>query len=509
MASHAVGDNAISAAPLAATVDAKNRASITSSPAAASLKNDAIATVARNRRWFSWHEPGTSPEEKKLIFKLDWFMLSFACLMFFIKQLDQNNISNAYVSGMADELGFGPGNELSWMNTYFSIGTILGGLVSNLIITVLRPRIWLSSCLITWSVFVLALFKCNHAYQFYVLRFFIGVFESAAWPGVMYCLGSWYRKSELARRSGLFVMSGVIGQMFSGYLQAALFTGMHGKGGMSAWRWLFIFDFILAIPVAAYGFITFPDTPHTTRAFYFNEWERERSRQRIEEEGRKPVGKMDWSVIRRIFGSWQVYAFTAAYSFWTLTCGSYVMQYFGIYLKKTGWYTVPEINNIPTCIGAVNFVVMVSTGYIADKLGGRALVCGVVGCWMILNYSILTAWDVPHKLRMAAFIMHGCYGCFTPLIAGWANEACGGDQQKRAFVLSFMVSVGSAVVIPFQQIQMASGEAPEFAKTHGWGSALAWVVALTLWTGVGLPLVQRWRQKEVVVSNREDEVTEV
>lgn len=157
---------------------------------------------------------------------------------------------------MADELGFGPGNELSWMNTYFSVGTILGGLVSNLIITVLRPRIWLSSCLITWSVFVLALFKCNHAYQFYILRFFISVFESAAWPGVMYCLGSWYRKSELARRSGLFVMSGVIGQMFSGYLQAALFTGMHGKGGMSAWRWLFVFDFILAIPVAAYGFVS-------------------------------------------------------------------------------------------------------------------------------------------------------------------------------------------------------------------------------------------------------------
>ena len=72
----------------------------------------------------------------------------------------------------------------------------------------------------------------------------------------MWCLGSWYRKSELSSRSGLFVMSGVIGQMFSGYLQAALFTGMHGKGGMSAWRWLFIFDFILAIPVAIYGFVS-------------------------------------------------------------------------------------------------------------------------------------------------------------------------------------------------------------------------------------------------------------
>jgi len=35
-------------------------------------------------------------------------------------------------------------------------------------------------------------------------------------------IGSWYRKSELGRRSALFVISGVLGQMFSGYLQSAL-----------------------------------------------------------------------------------------------------------------------------------------------------------------------------------------------------------------------------------------------------------------------------------------------
>lgn len=157
---------------------------------------------------------------------------------------------------MQEELGFGPGNELSWMNTYFSIGTILGGTVSNMIITVVRPRYWLPGCLMAWSLLVLGLFKCHYAYQYYVLRFFIGLLESAAWPGVMYCIGCWYRKSELARRSGLFVVSGVLGQMFSGYLQAALFTGMGGKGGLSAWRWLFIFDFIIALPVVAYGFVS-------------------------------------------------------------------------------------------------------------------------------------------------------------------------------------------------------------------------------------------------------------
>ncbi|PSN70254.1 MFS general substrate transporter [Corynespora cassiicola Philippines] len=483
-------------------------ANSTSTIAGADPKNEVNVPAQFEHAWWHWHEPGTSKEEKKLIFKLDWFLLSFSCLLFFIKQLDQNNVSNAYVSGMADELGFGPGNELSWMNTYFNIGTIIGGTVANMIITILRPRYWLPGCLLVWSVFVLALYKCNHAYQFYVLRFFIGVFESAAWPGVMYCIGSWYRKSELARRSGLFVMSGVLGQMFSGYLQAALFTGMHGKGEMSAWRWLFIFDFILAIPIVVYGLICFPDTPHQTQAFYLTEWEKERARQRIEEEGRKPTGKMDMTVFKRIFASWQVYAFTAAYSFWTLTCGSYVMQYFQLYLRSTGQYSIPQINNIPTAIGAVNFVFMVSTGFIADKIGSRGPVCAVVGSLMIFNYSVLTAWDVPHKLRMACFILHGCYGCFTPLIAGWTNEACGGDQQKRAFILGFMVSVGQAVVIPFQQLQLPSGKAPEFEETHGWASALAFVVALTVFTGAVLPILQRWREGKAKHVNSDDEAIE-
>lgn len=33
------------------------------------------------RRWYHWHEPGTSKEEKWLLFKLDFFVLSYTCLV--------------------------------------------------------------------------------------------------------------------------------------------------------------------------------------------------------------------------------------------------------------------------------------------------------------------------------------------------------------------------------------------------------------------------------------------
>ncbi|KAL4863584.1 hypothetical protein BDV12DRAFT_206385 [Aspergillus spectabilis] len=358
----------------------------------------------------------------------------------------------------------------------------------NLVLTVVRPRFWLTLCL--WSFFVLFLYKCNNAEEFYALRFCIGLFESAAWPGVQYVLGCWYTKNEISRRSGLFVMSGVLGQMFSGYLQSALYRGMDGKGGMAAWRWLFIFDFILAVPVAIYGLIFYPDTPETTTAFYLNEWERNRALERMEQDERaaNPSLKFDWGFVRRVLSSWQLYTFSIAYSLWNLTCGSYVMQYFTLWLKSTGAYSIPEVNNIPTCIGAVNFCFMLGTGYVVDLVGakGRGAVCAAVGSLWIFCFAVLTAWDVPEKLKMAVFIICGCYGCFTPLLAGWVNSVCGGDQQLRAFVLGFMVSLGQAVVIPFQQLQFPSGQAPEFKETHGWPSGLAFVIALTLFTGVGI-----------------------
>lgn len=54
------------------------------------------------RKWQSyiWDSLDKSPEERRFLFKLDWAVLTFACLGYFIKALDQSNINNAFVSGM-------------------------------------------------------------------------------------------------------------------------------------------------------------------------------------------------------------------------------------------------------------------------------------------------------------------------------------------------------------------------------------------------------------------------
>ncbi|KAH3680275.1 hypothetical protein WICMUC_000457 [Wickerhamomyces mucosus] len=53
-------------------------------------------------KFFWWNPPGQSKREKKLLFKLDVFLLSYVCLSYYSKYLDQANISSAYVSSFLD-----------------------------------------------------------------------------------------------------------------------------------------------------------------------------------------------------------------------------------------------------------------------------------------------------------------------------------------------------------------------------------------------------------------------
>lgn len=65
------------------------------------------------------HRPG----ERKLLFKIDFFILTFCCLAYFCNYLDRSNLTNAYVSGMREELGF-EGDQLNQINTCFTVGYV-------------------------------------------------------------------------------------------------------------------------------------------------------------------------------------------------------------------------------------------------------------------------------------------------------------------------------------------------------------------------------------------------
>ncbi|KAJ0304557.1 uncharacterized protein N0V96_007507 [Colletotrichum fioriniae] len=100
---------------------------------------------------------GDDPRERKYVRKLDTFLFSYVLLGYFIKYLDQNNYSNAFVSGMQEELDL-YGNERNLLNTYFNMGIILGTIPAQMIqLKYVRPSIWIPACELGWSALTMVM----------------------------------------------------------------------------------------------------------------------------------------------------------------------------------------------------------------------------------------------------------------------------------------------------------------------------------------------------------------
>lgn len=115
-------------------------------------------------KFFIWHPKGLSARDKKLLFKVDLFILTYACLAYFTKWLDQANLSNAYVSGMKEDLKM-YGTEYNLASTCFSVGQILGPIPANLLLTWVPPRFLLPGMEFVWAILTIATYADKNANQ--------------------------------------------------------------------------------------------------------------------------------------------------------------------------------------------------------------------------------------------------------------------------------------------------------------------------------------------------------
>ncbi|CEJ87145.1 hypothetical protein VHEMI04319 [[Torrubiella] hemipterigena] len=447
----------------------------------------------KTRRWYEWHEPGTSSAEKKLLLKMDFFILLYTCLTFFVKYLDQTNVTNAWLSGHGDmqkALKAGP-DDLNWYTTYFNIGIIIGAPISTCLITVIHPRYWLPACTFAWSFCVLFMYKAQNSQTIFGLRFVCGLFEAGAYPGSFYIIGSWYKRSEISKRTGLFLFSSTVGAMTSGFIQSGLLKNMDGHLGIAAWRWLFILDFCLGIPVAIFGFFVCPNEPESKRMWWMTKDEQMIAIKRMRDDGREANGKWDLATIKKILVSWQLYTFVVAWAFIELTCGVNLMRWLGLYLQKVG-YNKYDVQNLPAIGGFPQLAWIFLSSTVADLLDNRALPFFLMAFVQLLCYVVFYVNTSDHSLRLAAYYLATSYNSLSPLLASWINCSCSGNRQMRAFISAMMVSVGYAVESPAQQVLFPVSDSPYFQKTHGYAFGIGMIVATMVWGSIVIPVINRY-----------------
>lgn len=229
------------------------------------------------------------------------------------------------------------GNQINLIDIAWIVGYVVGQLPSQLIITKVRPSIWIPSCELIWTALTFSLAGVKTSGHVMAIRFFVGLVESVFYPAAHFLIGSWYKPSELGKRACIFQASSAVAGMFSGYLQAAVYKGLNGVGGKAGWQWLFIMDATISVPICMAGFFLIPDLPENTRAFYLNLEDIELARKRMDDIGRAPRQKLGWSIFQRVFSRWHVYGLSAIYISYLVTFPSTSVNPLSLWLKANGW----------------------------------------------------------------------------------------------------------------------------------------------------------------------------
>ncbi|KAI1080857.1 major facilitator superfamily transporter [Whalleya microplaca] len=430
-----------------------------------------------------------SAEESDLVRRLDIFLMTFGCISQVIKYLDQQNINNAYVSGMKEDLQLN-GNELNYFTTYFNVAYCIMLIPSQIIMTYVRPSYWLSGLEIIWGLMTGLIAISKSARDVYILRVFLGLCESSAWPGMMTLLMHWYTPTELAKRMGFYHSCQALGYMMSGALQVAILNTLHERSGLAGWRWLFVINGVMTVVVGMLGFFMLPDLPNrpNPRAFWFKEGHARLAMERLERHGRAEPKKMSLAAVKRTFTSWVGYTIPLLYI--ATVVGSYGYQYFNLFLKAlknpdgTPTWTTTQVNALPIAGGSINVVFVWIWAILSDLFQTRwhlILAQALIGLIPAIAMSIWTSHPDTTSIATAYasyFISYLCLGT-SPLIMSWLSDLLPQDPESRTLIVGISVSGFYAVSAWSQVLIWPAVEAPYYK--HAWQSCIAmWILVIVV-----------------------------
>ncbi|EKD16175.1 pantothenate transporter liz1 [Drepanopeziza brunnea f. sp. 'multigermtubi' MB_m1] len=126
------------------TVSTRSDSRIDIPPASESWKDPGVKGKTHRARQtiqlYIWDDQDKPAKEEHFLFKLDFFVLSYACLGYFCKSLDQANINNAYVSGMNEAINM-QGSQLTYVRNALTVGYVLSDIPAVILVTKIRPSI--------------------------------------------------------------------------------------------------------------------------------------------------------------------------------------------------------------------------------------------------------------------------------------------------------------------------------------------------------------------------------
>ncbi|HXX92685.1 MAG TPA: MFS transporter [Planctomycetota bacterium] len=205
-------------------------------------------------------DPDVTSLERRVVGKVSRRLLPYLFLLYVVAYLDRVNVGVAHLQITRDR----PIADSDWglgVGLFFS-GYFLFEVPSNLILARVGARVWIARIMVVWGLVSISMIFIRGAWDFFMLRFLLGVAEAGFFPGILFYLTRWFRKEDRARAIALFMtagtVTGVIGNPLSGSL-----LGLDGVAGLKGWQWLFLLEGLPAIVLGVSVLFLLTERPET------------------------------------------------------------------------------------------------------------------------------------------------------------------------------------------------------------------------------------------------------
>ncbi|KFZ07048.1 hypothetical protein V501_06814 [Pseudogymnoascus sp. VKM F-4519 (FW-2642)] len=430
----------------------------------------------QGRAFWHWYAKDDTPEERKLIIKLDLLIVPYAVLAYWIKYIDQSNLNNAYVSGLKEDLNF-QSNQLINLNAMYTAGAVIGQLPFTVLFPMFPMNYTIPALEAGWGIFTLLQYRAQGYAELMTYRFFAAFF-----PGVHFVLGAWYRGDELGRRGGVFYVGQMLGTLTAGLIQSGASSNLDGVRGLAGWRWMFIISALMTIPIAIAGVVIWPGTPAKPNMLILTDQDLALAIKRLEEtkaDTTEEIKQGKWQLVRNIAMDWKIYILTLwAVFFWnsgSTSSGAYLL-----WLKSLDRFSTPEVNQLGTTAPALGIFYVLFVNFSSDLLWGPSGAIAFAHAWNFTAMTILAVWKVPESAKWFALNSSYIQVAMSSVLYGWANDMLRHNATERSIVIVFMNLIAQSTTAWTSVLVFPTVEAPRFLK--GFTFCAANSVLLVLFT---------------------------
>ena len=197
--------------------------------------------------------------------KAYWHLLPLLFVSYMIAYVDRQNVAVAKLTMTRDLPGF-DNAVIGFGAGIFYIGYVLLEIPGTLMVERWSARKWICRIMVTWGMMAGLTAAVTSPWQFYTVRFLLGLAEAGFFPGVIVYLTHWFPSRDRARALAIFLVAAPLAQIVSPFISFKLLQiGSDAAHpvmlGMVGWQWVYVFWALPAVLLGALVFYKLVDRP--------------------------------------------------------------------------------------------------------------------------------------------------------------------------------------------------------------------------------------------------------